>query len=130
MPYEEGRGALGPAAGETAARAARYEWIDAARARLDAHLIFTAHHADDQIETVLMRALEGSGPAGLAGMAPRRGTLVRPLLPFRRVAILAYVRARGLEAWVDPANFDPRHFRSWLRVDVLPALRAHLPRGR
>ena len=72
------------------------------------HLIFTAHHADDQVETVLMRALEGSGPAGLAGMAPRRGTLVRPLLPFRRVAILAYVRAEGLEAVGRPRQLATR----------------------
>src|SRR6185369_9543497 len=84
LEYEEGRGALGPAAGETSARAARYAWLEATRARLDAALIFTAHHADDQAETVLMRVLKGSGPAGLAGMAARQGALVRPLLPFRR----------------------------------------------
>jgi len=76
---------------------------------------------------VLMRALKGSGPAGLAGMASRRGVLVRPLLPFRRAAILRYFRAEGLAAWGDPANQDPRHLRSWLRGDLLPILRARLP---
>jgi tRNA(Ile)-lysidine synthase len=128
LAYEEGRGALGPAAGETAARAARYDWLEAARMRLGAALILTAHQADDQVETVLMRALKGSGPAGLTGMAAWRGALVRPLLPFRRSAILRYVRAERLEVWCDPANLDPRHLRSWLRGDVLPALRARLPR--
>lgn len=127
LEYEEGRGALGPAASETSARAARYAWLEATRARLGATLIFTAHHADDQVETILMRVLKGSGPAGLAGMAARQGALVRPLLPFRRAAILRYVRAEGLAAWGDPANEDPRHLRSWLRGDVLPLLRAHLP---
>jgi tRNA(Ile)-lysidine synthetase-like protein len=128
LAYEEGSGALGPEAGETAARAARYEWLESTRLRLGAALVLTAHHADDQIETVLMRALAGSGPAGLAGMATRRGTLVRPLLPFRREAVVRYVRSRGLPVWLDPANQDPRHLRAWLRADVLPLVRSRLPR--
>src|SRR5918994_452513 len=66
------------------ARERRYAWLERVRVRNGARLTFTAHHADDQVETVLMRALEGSGPAGLAGMAPFRGYLVRPLLSVRR----------------------------------------------
>jgi len=128
LPYEQGHTSLGAGAGETAARAARYAWLEATRFQLGAELVITAHHADDQVETVLMRALKGSGPAGLAGITARRGVLVRPLLPFRRAAILRYLRAEGLAAWGDPANQDPRHLRSWLRGDVLPALRARLPR--
>ena len=127
LRYEEGRGELGAGAGETVARSARYAWLELTRERCGAGLVFTAHHADDQAETVLMRVLSGSGPAGLAAMAGRTGTLVRPLLPFRRTAILGYVRAEGLPVWIDPANADPRHLRSWLRVDVLPGLRARLP---
>jgi tRNA(Ile)-lysidine synthase len=127
LAYEEGRGALGPDAGETAARHARYAWLEATRLRLGATVILTAHHADDQVETVLMRALAGSGPAGLAGMAARGATIVRPLLPFRRDAVVRYVRSAGLPAWSDPANQDPRHLRSWLRGDLLPMLRARLP---
>jgi len=127
LPYVEGRGALGLAAAETTARSARYAWLEATRFQLGADLVVTAHHADDQVETVLMRALKGSGPAGLAGMASRRGALVRPLLPFRRAALLRYLRAEGLTAWGDPANQDSRHLRAWLRGDVLPFLRARLP---
>ena len=127
LAYEEGRGALGVETAETTARAARYAWLEATRLRAHAELIVTAHHADDQVETVLMRVLKGSGPAGLAGMAARRGVLVRPLLPFRRAAILRYLRAEGLTAWADPANQDPRHLRTWLRGDVLPSLRVRLP---
>ena len=128
MAYEEGRARLGPEAGETAAREARYAWLEATRLGLGAALILTAHHADDQIETVLMRALRGSGPAGLAGMDPRGPTLVRPLLPFRRETVLRYVRSRDLPVWDDPANQDPRHLRSWLRAEILPSLRTRLPR--
>ena len=90
--------------------------------------VLTAHHADDQVETVLMRALAGSGPAGLAGMAARSGLLVRPLLPFRRALLAGYVRGRALPVWYDPANQNPRHLRSWLRGDALPMLRSRLPK--
>ena len=62
---EVARLALGPGTGETSAREARYAWLFALRERLGAAIVFTAHHADDQAETVLMRALEGSGPGGL-----------------------------------------------------------------
>ncbi len=118
---------LGAGTGETAAREARYAWLFDLRARLDATVIFTAHHADDQAETVLMRALEGSGRAGLAGMSAASGCLVRPLLVFRRVELGAYAREHRLPVWVDPANSDPNHLRSWLRADLLPAIRRRLP---
>jgi tRNA(Ile)-lysidine synthase len=127
LAAEEGRGSLGPAAGETRARVARYAWLEGVRLRLGAAFVLTAHHADDQVETILMRALRGSGTAGLAGMAARRGTLIRPLLPFRREAVVRYVRAEGLPVWSDPANENTRHLRAWVRGDVLPLLRARLP---
>lgn len=127
LPIEIGHLALGPDAGETVARAARYGWLDQARARLNARLIFLAHHADDQVETVLMRVLAGSGPAGLAGMTPVSGELVRPLLAVRRAELMRHLRERGLEAWLDSANADPRHLRSWIRTELLPALRQRSP---
>jgi tRNA(Ile)-lysidine synthase len=74
-----------------------------------------------------MRALEGSGPAGLAGMRAVSGLLVRPLLPFRRQDLARHARARALPVWVDPANSDPAHLRSWIRCDLLPAIRKRLP---
>jgi tRNA(Ile)-lysidine synthase len=118
---------LGAGAGETSAREARYGWLFALRARLGAALVFTAHHADDQAETVLMRALQGSGPGGLAGIAAVSGVLVRPLLPFRRQELARYAREHGLPVWIDPANSDPTHLRSWIRCDLLPAIRKRLP---
>jgi tRNA(Ile)-lysidine synthase len=127
LEFEQGRAELGPGATETSARETRYAWLEATRRRLGAGIILTAHHADDQVETVLMRGLGGSGPAGLAGMAAKSGALVRPLLPWRREVVLGYVRARGLPVWDDPANRDPRHLRAWLRGDILPTLRARLP---
>ena len=127
VPCEIGSLNLGAAAGETDARLARYAWLARTRARLAAGFVFTAHHADDQAETVLMRLLGGSGPAGLAGMRPVSRWIVRPLLPFARRYLLEYVRSRDLPVWIDPANSDPVHLRSWLRVDALPFLRRRLP---
>ena len=83
-PVHIGHLTLGPGASETEARAERYAWLEALRSSVGAGMILTAHHADDQVETVLMRVLAGSGPAGLAGMATVRGEVVRPLLPFSR----------------------------------------------
>jgi tRNA(Ile)-lysidine synthase len=94
-----------------------------------ASIVLTAHHADDQLETVLMRVLAGSGPAGLAGMAARTGVLVRPLLPFHRVELADYLEERGLSVWLDPSNADPRHLRSWIRAELLPLVRDRVPRA-
>jgi tRNA(Ile)-lysidine synthase len=127
LPVEVGQLGLGAAANETVARERRYGWLEALRGRTESSFIFTAHHADDQVETVLMRVLAGSGPAGLAGMAAVQGRVVRPLLPFRRGELVSHLREAGLDAWLDPANSDPRHLRSWIRTVLLPPLRERLP---
>ena len=122
-----GRLKLGSEASETEARAQRYAWLESLADRLGAKVIFTAHHADDQAETVLMRVLAGSGPAGIAGMAAIRDRLVRPLLPFGRAALVQHLEELGIAVWTDPANSDPRHLRSWIRTDLLPAIRQRIP---
>ena len=127
LEVEVARLGLGPEAGETSAREARYAWLHELRERLGASTIFTAHHADDQSETVLMRALEGTGLGGLGGMRVVSGPLVRPLLRVERTRLAAYARQGGLQVWVDPANSDPAHLRSWIRCDLLPMLRRRLP---
>jgi tRNA(Ile)-lysidine synthase len=124
--FVPGRLGLGAGAGETAAREARHAWLEAARVAEGAGLVFLAHHADDQVETVLLRALSGSAPAGLAGIPARRGRLVRPLLGFRHAELVAHCQARGLAWWEDPANRDARHRRAWIRHRVLPELRGAL----
>src|SRR5574337_1847219 len=106
LPFRVGRLTLPAGASETAARDARYRWLGGARRAAEARYVCTAHQADAQAETVLMRVLRGSGPAGLAGMASRRGWVVRPLLPFRRAVLAAHVASRGLPVWSDRANSD------------------------
>jgi tRNA(Ile)-lysidine synthase len=115
--------ALGSGASETRARTARYRFFRRLQQAREARYLVTAHHADDQAETVLLRLLRGSAPVGLAGIAARgpRG-LVRPLLPFRRAELAAHAAAAGLPVYDDPANADLRHGRSWVRHQLLPAI--------
>ncbi len=118
---------LGETAGETRAREARYAFLRAVQEERGARYLVTAHHADDQAETVLLRVLKGTAPPGLKGIVARgpRG-LRRPLLPFRHAELLAHATARGLAVVEDPANADPRHLRSWVRTTLLPAVAARL----
>ena len=105
---------------QEAARAARYGLLfEACRERDILHLL-VAHHADDQAETVAMRAARGSGADGLAGMAApveqRHARLLRPLLPVPRAWLTATLEALGA-AWIDdPSNADPRFERVRLRT--------------
>lgn len=127
LPCEVAALDLGGGTSETSARQARYAWLEATRKRLGADWLITAHHQDDQVETVLLRVLRGSAPAGLAGIPRRtRHGVIRPLLGFTHSELVAYARERGLAFHEDPANEDPRHLRSWLRRDVLPALEGRL----
>ena len=101
------------------AREARYRLLfDACRVRSILHLL-VAHHADDQAETVAMRARRGSGPDGLAGMAAlvehRYLRMLRPLLGVRRSAITAFMEVRGVGWSEDPSNADPRFERVRVR---------------
>jgi tRNA(Ile)-lysidine synthase len=117
---------------EAAARIARYSALRGVLRR--GELLATAHHADDQAETVLLNLLRGSGVTGLGGIPPRApfgtGTLVRPLLDVARSALAAYAAAAGL-AWLDdPMNHDDTLGRNYLRHEVLPLVEARWPGAR
>ncbi len=114
---------------EAAARRARYAALAAAMARDE--LMLTAHHRDDQAETLLLRLLHGAGTEGLAGMRPLRrfgpGWLWRPLLALGRQSLRDYAAAQAIDWIEDPANADARFARSWLRGSVLPLLAQRWP---
>ncbi|UZK65116.1 tRNA lysidine(34) synthetase TilS [Sphingomonas sp. M1-B02] len=99
------------------ARAARYRLLADWAGHIGAHALLTAHHADDQAETFLMRAVRGSGVAGLASIRPRRALdgmlLLRPLLGWRRAELLALVA--GVPTADDPSNRDDMHDRTHFR---------------
>jgi tRNA(Ile)-lysidine synthase len=100
------------------ARKARYaalaDWADAAK--IDWTL--TAHHADDQLETMLMRLNRGAGVAGLSGVRARQGQVIRPLLHWRRDTLAALVADMGITAVDDPTNRDDRYDRARLRKSL------------
>ena len=109
---------------ETAARRLRYAFLERARLRAGADWILTAHHADDQAETVLLHLLRGTGIDGLAGIRARDEArhLVRPLLPFPKRELAAYCRAQGFSPRRDATNEVPDALRNRVRLELLPAL--------
>jgi len=116
---------------EAAGRRHRYERLAAVAREVDAAAVLTAHHRDDQAETVLANLLRGAGPIGQGGIAPRRDLggvpLVRPLLGFGREDLRAHLRARRLSWREDASNADLRFRRNELRHRVLPAFEQLAP---
>lgn len=114
---------------EAAAREQRYAVL-AALAGPGDHVL-TAHHEEDQAETLLLNLMRGSGTAGLAGIGALQpfgeGLLLRPLLGVPRREIEAYAAAHALEWCDDPSNADSRFDRNFLRREILPALRRRWP---
>ena len=115
--------------GEAAARAARYTFLDRARGRVKAERIATAHHADDQIETVLFRILRGSGLRGLAGIPLRRGAIIRPLLPFRKYELEGYARDCGIAYRLDETNATDLYARNRIRRALIPVIQTIRPQA-
>lgn len=109
---------------QEAARALRYEALQRLADQASADVIATAHHADDQAETVLLRLFRGCGPDGLGGIAERShdGRVVRPLLAVSRAEIERHARAHGLEWREDPSNRCADYARSRLRTRWIPGL--------
>ncbi len=109
---------------QEAARGLRRDALERMRVAGGYDHIATAHNANDQAETILMRLLRGSGPDSLGGIADvsRDGTVLRPLLGVSRAEIEAYARETGLDWREDASNADPRYTRNRLRAEVLPAL--------
>lgn len=90
------------------------QWADA----LGLDLILTAHHADDQLETMLMRINRGAGVGGMAGIRPVRGRIARPLLGWRKSELVQLVEEHDIEAVDDPSNHDDRYDRARLRKSL------------
>ena len=107
---------------EDAARKLRYAFLETAAAGMGAARIATAHHREDNAETVLLHLLRGSGLQGLGGIAPVRGKIIRPLLETSRAEIDEYVVRHSIPYVEDESNRDTRFTRNRLRLEVLPLL--------
>jgi tRNA(Ile)-lysidine synthase len=145
LPYIEGKADVAALAGggtsiEEAARMARYRFLVNAARESNVEAIATGHTSDDQVETVLMHFLRGSGPSGLRGMLPSiemddwtgipdaEGLrLIRPLLGVSRVATNEHCVDIGLTPRIDVSNLDPAYYRNRLRHHLLPILETYNP---
>jgi len=120
---------------EAAARELRYRFIFEQAEKNNAQAVIVAHTADDQVETVLMHLLRGTGLDGLTGMLYRalpnswsdNIPLVRPLLEIWRTEIVEYCTERSLTPRIDATNADTTYFRNRLRHDLIPELESYVP---
>lgn len=133
IPYFQGAGNVPQEAQqhnesiETAARRMRYAFLYELRDKLMAQsaksvYIATAHHGDDQAETLLMHLLRGSGLRGLGGIRHQHGCLIRPLLFARKIHLLEYCQAKGMQPRHDSTNDQADCLRNRLRLELMPLL--------
>jgi len=117
---------------EHAARTLRYEFFRRLALKLNAQTVALAHHADDNVETILFRILRGTGLRGAGGMSASRELgdsgvrIVRPLLEIRRNEIIAYCHDTKLAWCEDHTNLDTTYRRNFLRHELLPLIRQRL----
>ena len=112
---------------EEVAREVRRGFLEETAQARNCHMIALGHHADDQAETFLLRLLRGAGTTGLVGMRMVNDTVVRPLLPFHRTDLLAYLREEGLTWREDESNQDQTFTRNRIRHQLLPLLASFNP---
>ena len=105
---------------EECARKVRYEFLGKCADKRSCSKIATAHHADDNIETVLLHMIRGSGLAGLVGIRPKRGKIIRPVLVCRKAELMAMAEEEGYEFVTDSTNAELDSTRNYIRHMILP----------
>lgn len=108
---------------QMAARELRYQWFDTVSQQSDYQVIALAHHQNDTIETILLNLIRGTGIAGLHGILPRNGNLVRPLLFLKRDEIAAFVADNKLDLVEDSSNSSTKYARNKIRLEVIPKIK-------
>ena len=112
---------------EQAGRDERYRLLDLTLQKRNLNKIATAHHADDQIETMIMRMIRGTGIAGLSGIPIRRDEIIRPLLFLTKEEINRYLKEYGLSFVIDETNKEDSFFRNRVRNHIVPLLEKENP---
>jgi tRNA(Ile)-lysidine synthase len=107
---------------EEMARNLRYDFFQKVMREQHFSKLATAHHAGDNAETVLFNFFRGASLLGLSGIPERRGPIIRPLLPFERADLLAYLKARNIAYRIDRTNFQTDFDRNFIRHKVIPLL--------
>ena len=108
---------------ETAAREARYDFFNKCLKKFNSKIIFTAHNADDNAETVIYRIVKGTGIDGLTGILAVRKPFFRPLLKTLRTDIETYCKENKLKPNIDSSNFDTKYNRNFIRHKIIPKLK-------
>lgn len=112
---------------EEAGRDARYAFFERLASELNAVAVALAHTRDDQIETILINLLRGTGPRGLCGMPYRRDRIIRPLLDVAREQTHRYCAEQNLPTVFDSTNLDPHQMRRRVRAELIPLMRSIAP---
>ncbi len=108
---------------EEAAREIRYRYLERLANQIKANKIAVGHQADDQAETFLMRLLRGTGGAGLSGIRPKRGKIIRPLIQIKREKVERFLKANDIAYRLDSSNYLTNYFRNKIRLKLLPEIR-------
>ncbi|MEA5002610.1 MAG: tRNA lysidine(34) synthetase TilS [Christensenella sp.] len=111
---------------QSAAKRAREEYFKSLTENGDVDVIATAHHLDDNAESVLMHILRGSGTDGLRGIHPKNAEIIRPLLCVNRQEILAYLEEKGIGYVTDKTNEENEYTRNFIRNVLMPQLRERI----
>lgn len=112
---------------QVAARELRYEWLETTRKASGCAYTATAHHMQDNVETVLMNICKGTGISGLHGILPRQTTLVRPLLFTQKKELLTYATENNISYVEDSSNITIKYTRNFFRHQVIPVIQEAYP---
>ena len=112
---------------QMAARNLRYQWFENIRTEFNYEAIAVAHHQNDTVETILLNLTRGTGIAGLHGILPKSGHIVRPMLFLNRDEVDALVEQAGIDYVEDSSNASTKYARNKIRHEVIPALKAINP---
>lgn len=107
---------------QQAARELRYEWFEKIRSEHKLDLIATAHHADDQAETILYQFIKGTGLRGLRGILAKRDRIIRPLLFAKKTDILFFLKEHNLLFRTDSSNVENKYARNKIRLEIMPKI--------
>ena len=118
LPFELGTGNLGPKASEAVARKARHEFFETVQKKHNAEYIVTAHHQDDELETVIINMLRGTGRRGLSSLRSNKNFL-RPLIDTPKPNILKYAHENNIIWREDETNYDQTYLRNYVRANIM-----------
>lgn len=113
---------------QMAARDLRYEWLEKVRQENGYAYIAVAHHQNDSVETILLNLVRGTGIAGLHGISPKRGHIIRPMLFLTREEVDELIKTEKISFREDSSNLSSKYARNKLRLDVIPRLKELNPK--